>query len=598
MSNVNEILKLSQKLNILYVEDDETLRTETSKLLNYFFANVVTAENGIEGIEKFKSNQIDLIMTDICMPKLDGLSMIKEIKKSNPNIPTIINSAFNDVSYLHESINIKIDEYLIKPLNLEKLKESLNKTINKILLQRKILLLNNYEEAITKNSILAKLDLNGNFIYTNEKFNELFRYRKNELLEKNFNTILKKESIKFTSLLKKIELTKEPWHGQLKCKKKNNKKTWVKIDITPIFDEDELLKEFLIVFIDITKEVSLKKYLKKELNQTKYNLKNAIKLTSQYEMAINESSILTKSNLKGKITFVNEKFCDISGYSEEELIGKPHNIIRHPDTPSSVFKELWGTIKEGKCWQGIIKNRKKDGASYWVSTTIIPIKNKKNEIKEYISIRHDLTKVFELHEEIEETQRELVYKLGEIGETRSKETGNHVKRVAQYSKDLAMLYGLNKEDCEILFAASPMHDIGKVGIPDEILKKPGKLTTEEFNIMKSHSTIGYNILKGSQRPVLKAAATIAKEHHEKYDGTGYPKGLKGQEIHIFGRITALADVFDALGSDRYYKKAWEDEKIFNLIKKEKGKHFDPILVDLFINNIEIFLETRDKYTDK
>ncbi len=598
MSNVNEILKLSQKLNILYVEDDETLRTETSKLLNYFFANVVTAENGIEGIEKFKSNQIDLIMTDICMPKLDGLSMIKEIKKSNPNIPTIINSAFNDVSYLHESINIKIDEYLIKPLSLEKLKESLDKTINKILLQRKILLLNNYEEAITKNSILAKLDLKGDFIYTNEKFDELFRYRKNELLEKNFNTILKKESIKFTSLLKKIELTKEPWHGQLKCKKKNNKKTWVKIDITPIFDEDELLKEFLIIFIDITKEISLKKYLKKELNQTKYNLKNAIKLTSQYEMAINESSILTKSNLKGKITFVNEKFCDISGYSQEELIGKPHNIIRHPDTPSSVFKELWGTIKEGKCWQGIIKNRKKDGASYWVSTTIIPIKNKKNEIKEYISIRHDLTKVFELHEEIEETQRELVYKLGEIGETRSKETGNHVKRVAQYSKDLAMLYGLNKEDCEILFAASPMHDIGKVGIPDEILKKPGKLTTEEFNIMKSHSTIGYNILKGSQRPVLKAAATIAKEHHEKYDGTGYPRGLKGQEIHIFGRITALADVFDALGSDRYYKKAWEDEKIFNLIKKEKGKHFDPILVDLFINNIEIFLETRDKYTDK
>ena len=598
MSNVNEILKLSQKLNILYVEDDETLRTETSKLLGYFFANVITAENGIEGIEKFKSNQIDLIMTDICMPKLDGLEMVKEIKKSNPNIPTIINSAFNDVKYLHESINIKIDEYLIKPLNLEKLKESLNKTINKILLQRKILLLNNYEEAITKNSILAKLDLNGNFIYTNEKLNELFRYRKNELLEKNFNTILKKESIKFTSLLKKIELTKEPWHGQLKCKKKNNKKTWVKIDITPIFDEDDLLKEFLIIFIDITKEVSLKKYLKKELNQTKYNLKNAIKLTSQYEMAINESSILTKSNLKGKITFVNEKFCDISGYSEQELIGKPHNIIRHPDTPSSVFKELWSTIKEGKCWQGIIKNRKKDGASYWVSTTIIPIKNKKNEIKEYISIRHDLTKVFELHEEIEETQRELVYKLGEIGETRSKETGNHVKRVAQYSKDLAMLYGLSKKDCEILFAASPMHDIGKVGIPDEILKKPGKLTTEEFNIMKSHSTIGYNILKGSQRPVLKAAATIAKEHHEKYDGTGYPRGLKGQEIHIFGRITALADVFDALGSDRYYKKAWEDEKIFNLIKEEKGKHFDPILVDLFMNNIEIFLETRDKYTDK
>ncbi|MGA1931808.1 PAS domain-containing protein [Arcobacter sp. YIC-464] len=598
MSNVNEILKLSQKLNILYVEDDEILRSETAKLLKYFFANVITAQDGIEGIEKFKTNQIDIIMSDICMPKLDGLQMIKEIKKSNPNIPTIINSAFNEVSYLHESINLKIDEYLIKPLNLEKLKESLNKTINKLILQRKSLLLNNYEEAIIKNSILTKLDSHGNFIYVNDKFNELFRYRKGELLNRSFIEILKNDSSSFKSLLKKIELTKEPWHGQLKCKKRNNKKVWLKINITPIYDEEDVLKEFLILCIDITEEVSLKKYLKKELSQTKYNLKNAMKLTSQYEMAINESSILTKTNLKGKITFVNEKFCDISGYSEEELIGKPHNLIRHPEMSSSVFKELWETIKVGKCWQGIIKNRKKDGSDYWVSTTIIPIKNKKNEIKEYISIRHDLTKVFELHEEIEETQRELVYKLGEVGETRSKETGNHVKRVAQYSRDLALLYGLSKAECDILFAASPMHDIGKVGIPDEILKKPGKLTTEEFDIMKSHCNIGFNILKGSQRPVLKAAAIIANEHHEKYDGSGYPKGLKGQEIHIFGRITALADVFDALGSDRYYKKAWEDEKIFNLIREEKGKHFDPILVDLFMDNIEIFLNTRDKYTDK
>ena len=147
-------------------------------------------------------------------------------------------------------------------------------------------------------------------------------------------------------------------------------------------------------------------------------------------------------------------------------------------------------------------------------------------------------------DEIEETQREMLYKMGEVSERRSKETGNHVKRVAQYSKDLALLYGLDEKEANLIFAASPMHDIGKVGIPDEILKKPDKLDSEEFEIMKSHADIGYRILKNSKRPILQVASIIAREHHEKYDGTGYPRALSGEDIHVYGRITAIADVFD------------------------------------------------------
>ena len=187
--------------------------------------------------------------------------------------------------------------------------------------------------------------------------------------------------------------------------------------------------------------------------------------------------------------------------------------------------------------------------------------------------------------------------MGEIGETRSKETGNHVKRVAEYSRLLALLWGMDKKEANNLLIASPMHDIGKVGIPDSILKKTGKLTEDEFEIMKEHSLIGYNILKDSKRDILKAAAIVAKEHHEKWDGTGYPFGLKGENIHIYGRITAIADVFDALGSERCYKEAWEDEKIFGLFQKEKAKHFDPNLIDLFFKNINSFIEIRNKYKD-
>ena len=209
----------------------------------------------------------------------------------------------------------------------------------------------------------------------------------------------------------------------------------------------------------------------------------------------------------------------------------------------------------------------------------------------------DVSEIFELNDAIEDTQREVIYAMGEIGETRSKETGNHVKRVAFYSELLATLHGLDEQESSLLKMASPMHDIGKVGIPDAILNAPRKLTFEEFEIMKTHASLGYDMLKSSNKPILQAAAIVANEHHEKYDGSGYPNASSGEEIHIYGRITAIADVFDALGSERVYKKAWELDRILDLFKEQSGKHFDPALVGLFLNNLDKFLIIRDKFKD-
>jgi len=202
-----------------------------------------------------------------------------------------------------------------------------------------------------------------------------------------------------------------------------------------------------------------------------------------------------------------------------------------------------------------------------------------------------------LIDEIEDTQKEVVFRLGSVAETRSQETGMHVKRVAEYSKLFALYSGLKIEEAEILKQASPMHDIGKIGIPDNILNKPGKLNTEEFKIMKTHAAIGYDMLKGSDKSILKVAAIVAHEHHEKYDGSGYPKALTGEDIHIYGRITAIADVFDALGSSRCYKEAWDDERIFSLFKEQRGKHFDPKLVDIFFEKLPEFFKIRDTFKD-
>jgi HD-GYP domain-containing protein (c-di-GMP phosphodiesterase class II) len=213
-------------------------------------------------------------------------------------------------------------------------------------------------------------------------------------------------------------------------------------------------------------------------------------------------------------------------------------------------------------------------------------------------IEDGLDKIKNLNNEIENTQKEVVFTMGSIGESRSKETGNHVKRVAEYSKLLALYYGLDDKEAEMLKQASPMHDIGKVAIPDAILNKPGRFDEFERKIMDTHAVLGYEMLKHSNRLLLKTAATVAYEHHEKWDGSGYPRNLSGENIHIYGRITALADVFDALGSDRCYKKAWDDEKIFKLFKEEKGKHFDPKLIDIFFDNLDEFLKIRDSLKDK
>ncbi|MBU1405069.1 MAG: DUF3369 domain-containing protein [Proteobacteria bacterium] len=197
-----------------------------------------------------------------------------------------------------------------------------------------------------------------------------------------------------------------------------------------------------------------------------------------------------------------------------------------------------------------------------------------------------------LTQEIEATQKEIIYTLGQLAEMRSLETGNHVHRVAEYSRLLAEKHGMSPREVEVIRLASSMHDVGKVAIPDAILNKTGPLTAAEFEIMKTHTSRAREMLGLSDRKVVKAAIVIAMQHHEKFDGSGYPKGLKGEDIHISARITALADVFDALGSDRTYRQAWEMEAILDLIRAERGVHFDPILVDLFFENIDTILSIR------
>lgn len=190
-------------------------------------------------------------------------------------------------------------------------------------------------------------------------------------------------------------------------------------------------------------------------------------------------------------------------------------------------------------------------------------------------------RVAEATSEIRLRERETLLRLARAGEYRDEDTGNHVIRMAKYSRLIAEQLGFNKDDAEIIEMAAPMHDIGKIGIRDEILLKPGKLTPEEFEIMKTHTLIGHEILKDSPSQFLQMGSVIALSHHEKFDGTGYPYGKKGDEIPIEARIVAVADVYDALVSERPYKHAWSMETAIEYMERQKGKHFDPEVLDAF-----------------
>ncbi len=352
-----------------------------------------------------------------------------------------------------------------------------------------------------------------------------------------------------------------------------------------------------------------------------YRLFSEIKYYSK-ETLYQYKNQITLDKWLNKIELFKEKYNNQEIEEYQQIVTKVGNYVVSlkdiEDKENSLRSKIYNVINQNKIYSSKIEKKIVELSTNFINHTYFTIlllilviiifiivlgykvyKNVGLSVDEIeTKVQEGLEEIKNLNHEIEKTQKEVVFTMGAIGESRSKETGNHVKRVAEYSKLLALYYGLNEKEAEMLKQASPMHDIGKVAIPDAVLNKPGRFDESEREIMNTHAALGYEMLKHSNRPLLKMAAVVANEHHEKWDGTGYPRGLSGENIHIYGRITALADVFDALGSHRVYKKAWDDERIFNLFKEERGKHFDPKLVDIFFEHLDEFLKIRETFKDK
>ncbi len=222
--------------------------------------------------------------------------------------------------------------------------------------------------------------------------------------------------------------------------------------------------------------------------------------------------------------------------------------------------------------------------------------NFRKELESEVTKRtEELKKAFE---RIKAASLDTIYRLSMASEYKDEDTGTHIKRMSRYSAAVARRMGLDEGYVETILYASPMHDLGKLGIPDQILGKPGKLDLLEWDIMKLHTVIGAKILKGSDAEYICLAETIALTHHEKWDGSGYPKGLKGMEIPVCGRITAIADVFDALTSRRPYKEPFSEDKSLSIIKEGRGRHFDPDVTDAFFAIQDEILDIKKHYDEE
>ena len=463
-------------------------------------------------------------------------------------------------------------------------------------IEEKNLSLNQFKNLIKESTLYSSTDTKGIITDVNEQFIKLSGYSRDELIGKQHNIVRHSDmpSSVYADMWSTIK-AKKSWKGIVKNKAKNGSTYYVRSNVFPLLNTNNEIVEYVSIRDNITEEMERKEFLEGSLDVLEEKTLLNDYMLNQYQNIINANNSFFRINQEYNFVYVNDVFSDIFKLSKHDIRQMNLKDIIEKEYFDSNFESNNKKLIENGIWSGVVPFVRADKTILYMNTSANPIYDKDNNLLEIMVVMNDITDVIVAQNEIENAQRDIVYAMGAIAESRSKETGNHVKRVALYSQILAQRYGLDKKTSKLLKMASPMHDIGKVGIPDSILNKPGKLTDDEWKIMKTHSALGYQMLKHSKREILKTAALVSYTHHEKWDGSGYPKGLKGEDIHIFGRITALADVFDALGSDRCYKKAWEDEKIFQLIKDGSGQHFDPKLVSIFFEHLNDFLTIRSRF---
>lgn len=597
MLNLDKSIELNG-LSVLYVEDDDETREELEVILHTWFKQVYSAVNGLDGLELYRKYQPDIVISDIQMPEMNGLSMAADIKSINPDQEIIILSAYNDSEYLFRALEFGLKHYVIKPISLERLLEKLVDIKKQMMLEREASrnrkLLEQYKNLVDDKAIVAKFDTLGRISYANQLFCNLSGYTKEELLGRHYLfTFAENDQEQSLETLKAAVVQGKKWQGILKKTGKDGQRYVVDMSVMAIFDADDQLEEFIALMVDLTptydKFERMSISMKQDLNAQQFYM-------HEYEQAIELGTSMCMFDLEGRIFSSNQNFNTMLKVQNEDLIGKSFCDIVQGCLDFK--KDILAEVERQGHTSKVVRISIHPDWERVLSTVIVGIHMEDGGLLSCMCLSQDITHSVNLNEEIIESQKELIYVMGDVMENRSQETGLHIQRVAQISHFLALEYGLSSDHAQMIKTTAPMHDIGKVGIPDEILHKKGKLSQTEFEIMQKHTVLGYQMLNKLDRPLIKMAAAIAHEHHEHFNGKGYPLGLQGQDIAIEARIVGLVDVFDALGSERSYKAPWTDQQIIDYLTDKKGEQFDPDLVDIFLENYDRIIKIRNQLRDK
>ena len=503
---------MSTTESILVVDDEVVIRELLLDVLSEEGFSVEAAPNGKAALQLLDSRgDFVVLFTDIMMPEMDGIELIREARKRVPHLVPIVMTGYATLETARAAVKEGAYDYVLKPFNLSEVKLAVTNALER-------------RRLTTENTRLLELT---EIFHISERIASV--RSEGELVDFVLNAALERVAAVRGSIMLVSEDGKRlavaasrglPSDATAEVDVEDSISGWVAQNVRPLLMED------------IDKHPDVQQRSQRLIERSFISVPLERKVAPQEQAVISGAAqprVLAVLNVTEKM--------DGTHFTESDL--KTARIIANHAAAALENVRLISDIEDG--------------------------------------------------------QREIIFTLGEIVETRSKETGHHVKRVAEYSRLLAEKCGLSPQECETIRLASPLHDVGKVGIPDAILNKPGKLTEEEFEVIKTHAYLGYDMLRRSKGRVLQTAAVLAHEHHERWDGKGYPQGLAGEETHIYGRITGICDVFDALGQKRQYKEAWDVDRILDYYREQRGLQFDPELVDLFLKHSAEILAIQEAF---
>jgi PAS domain S-box-containing protein len=586
-----------KSLSLLYVEDDPATREEMAIMLEPWVGKLHVAVDGRDGLDVFKAFRPDIVVTDIQMPRVSGLAMSGEIRRIAPGQPIVVVSAYNDVEYLFRAIELGIDHYITKPVNFERLLEKLAVLASVLLSvrerQRNQVLLEQYKQLVDQNAIVCKFDPAGRITYVNDKLCEISGFAALELIGRDVATLrhASEPNRRCQEIFARVRAG-EKWSGVVRNGRRDGGMYVVESSLVPVVDERGEVTEIVSLDVDITQVYENYENLVTALHRSHFSLTEQRHFLGEYKRALELSTCICVADRELRVISVNKHFEAVLGQSSVDLQGKAVQQFAPELSCDSCLADI-NAADQGRFTNRVVRFRSVDGEDLQFSIGCVGVRDLSGELESIIIIGQDITESLRLSRDIVETQRELLYAAGDAMENRSEDTAQHARRVAQVSKFLALQAGLDPETAEMIETAAPIHDVGKIGIRDAVLRKLGKLDPAEYEEMKGHAEIGHAILGKEEHPLTGLAATIAHQHHERYDGKGYPFGLKAEEISIAARIVAIADVLDALSSPRAYKAAWDAEQVMEYFRAERGQQFDPRLVDLLMANWDRIVALRN-----